>query len=166
MRNGRNVGRRGAPRQVMPGAGVERLRAFGGPARPASLRAMRYGGAEDRLNPVTPPGVDDTTLGGYLAVHGRAAAFQGVDGEPYTVAVETDRGEDPDAPWTAYLVFVRWAQTGTAVMGHLETGDLVAAATEEEARARLDALPLPEVRVILDETIRRRRADPETPAAG
>jgi hypothetical protein len=120
---------------------------------------MQYGGAEDRLNPVTPPGVDDTTLGGYSLVHGRAAAFQGEDGEPYTVAVDTDRSDDPDAPWTAYLVFVRWAQTGTAVMGHLETDDLVAAATEEEARAALEALPLIEVRTILDETLRRRRAE-------
>lgn len=127
---------------------------------------MRYGSAEDRLNPETPPGVDDTTLGGYLAVHGRAAAFQGEDGEPYTVAVETDRTGDPAAPWSAYLVFVRWAQTGTAVMGHLETEDLVAAATEAEARGMLDALPLPEVRRILDETIRRRRAENETPADG
>jgi hypothetical protein len=124
---------------------------------------MRYSGAEDRLNPETPPGVDDTTLGGYLAVHGRAAGFQGTDGEPYTVAVDTDRSEDPDAPWTAYLVFVRWAQTGTAIMGHLETDDLVAAGTEEEARATLDALPLTEVQSILDETIRRRRVgDPST----
>jgi hypothetical protein len=125
---------------------------------------MRYGGAEDRLNPVTPPGVDDTTLGGYALVHGRAAGFQGEDGEPYTVAVETDHGDDPEAPWTAYLVFVRWAQTGTAVMGHLETDDLTAAATEEEARAALEALPLHEVRSLLDQTIRRRRADDEPPA--
>ena len=127
---------------------------------------MQYGSAEDRLNPVTPPGVDDSTLGGYLAVHGRAAAFQGADGEPYTVAVDCDASEDPDAPWTGYLVFVRWAQTGTAVMGHLETDDLVAGATEQEARGALDALPLPEVQRILDETIRRRRADDTPPATG
>jgi hypothetical protein len=128
---------------------------------------MRYGGAEDRLNPETPPGVDDTTLGGYLAVHGRAAAFQGADGEPYTVAVDTDRTEeDPEAPWAGYLVFVRWAQTGTAVMGHLETDDLVSAATEEEARGTLEALPLAEVQRILDQTIRRRRAEDPPPAAG
>jgi hypothetical protein len=127
---------------------------------------MQYSGAEDRLNPVTPPGVDDTTLGGYLAVHGRAAAFQGEDGEPYTVAVDTDRSEDPEAPWTAYLVFVRWAQTGTAIMGHLETEDLVAVATEEEARGTLEALPLTEVQNILDETIRRRGAGEPSPAAG
>lgn len=120
---------------------------------------MKYASAEDRLNPVTPEGVTDETLGGYQVVHGRAAAFTGCDGEPYTAAVETDESRDPAAPWSAYLVFVRWAQTGTAIMGHLETDDLVAAATEAEARAALDALPLTRVRQVLDETIRARAAD-------
>jgi hypothetical protein len=127
---------------------------------------MKYASAEDRLNPVTPEGVADETLGGYQAVHGRAAAFQGCDGEPYTAAVETDESGDPDAPWSAYLVFVRWAQTGTAIMGHLETDDLVAAASEDEARAALDALPLSRVREVLDETIRARAADALPPADG
>lgn len=120
---------------------------------------MYFRGSEDRLNPVTPPGADDTTLGGYTAVHGRAAAFEGADGEPYTVAVETERGEDPEAPWAAYLVFLRWSQTGSAVMGHLETGDLARGASEAEARAVLEALPLSRVRALLDEAIRARRED-------
>lgn len=120
---------------------------------------MKYASAEDRLNPVTPEGVTDDTLGGYQAVHGRAASFEGADGEPYTVGVETDRSDDPEAPFSAYLVFVRWAQTGSAVMGHLETDDLVSAASEDEARAALEALSLARVREILDETIRRRAAD-------
>ena len=120
---------------------------------------MKYASSEDRLNPVTPEGVTDLTLGGYAAVHGRAAAFEGSDGEPYTVAVETDESGDPGAPWAAYLVFVRWARTGTAIMGHLETGDLAAAATEAEARALLEALPLERVREILDDTIRRKREE-------
>ncbi|HET7231972.1 MAG TPA: hypothetical protein VFJ16_18340 [Longimicrobium sp.] len=119
---------------------------------------MKYASAEDRLNPVTPEGVTDDTIGGYQAVHGRAAAFEGVDGEPYTVGVETDASGDPAAPFSAYLVFVRWAQTGTAVMGHLETGDLLTAASEDEARAAAEALTLARVREILDETIRRRAA--------
>jgi hypothetical protein len=128
---------------------------------------MKYASAEDRLNPVTPEGVTDETLGGYQTVHGRAAAFEGCDGEPYTAAVETDESGDPDAPWSAYLVFVRWAQTGTAIMGHLTTDDLVAAASEDEARAALEALPLPSVRQVLDETIRARAADAEeSPADG
>jgi len=122
---------------------------------------MQYANAEDRLNPVTPEGVTDDTLGGYQAVHGRAAAFQASDGEPYTAAVETDESGDPAAPWSAYLVFVRWAQTGTAIMGHLETGDLATAATEDEARAALESLPLARVREILEETIRARAAEME-----
>jgi len=120
---------------------------------------MKYASAEDRLNPITPEGVTDETLGGYQAVHGRAAAFQGCDGEPYTVAVETDSGDDPAAPCAAYLVFIRWAQTGTAIMGHLETPDLAAAPTEDRARAALEELPLARVREILDVTIRRKAAD-------
>lgn len=117
---------------------------------------MRYRSAEDRLNPLVPAGVDDTTLGGYAAVHGRAAAFEGVDGFAYTAAADTDQTGDPAAPWAAYLVFVRWANGGTAIMGHLETANLVAGATEAEVRALLDAMPLPEVKRILDATIRNR----------
>src|SRR5215218_6429209 len=119
---------------------------------------MKYASAEDRLNPVTPEGVTDDTIGGYQAVHGRAAAFEAFDGEPYTVGVETDESGDPAAPFSAYLVFVRWAQTGSAVMGHLETEDILSAATEDQARAAAEALTLAEVRQILDETIRRRAA--------
>jgi len=117
---------------------------------------MKYASAEDRLNPVTPEGVTDETLGGYQAVHGRAAAFTGCDGEPYTAAVETDEAGGPGGLSSAYFVFVRWAQTGTAVMGHVETPDLVTAATPDNARAALEALPLARVREILDETIRRK----------
>jgi hypothetical protein len=117
---------------------------------------MQYRNAEDRLNPIAPEGVDDTTLGGYPAVHGRAPAFEASDGQPYTVAVETEAADDPAAPaWSAYLVFVRWARSGTAVMGHLETGDLATGPSEAAARARLEALPLARVREILEETIAR-----------
>jgi hypothetical protein len=119
---------------------------------------MKYASAEDRLNPVAPPDADETTLGGYMAIHGRAAAFEAGDGEPYTVGVETEATGDDALPFAGYLVFIRWAQTGTAIMGHMETGDLVFARTEEEARALLEALPLAEVRALLDESIARRRA--------
>lgn len=105
--------------------------------------------------------MDDTTLGGYTAVHGRAAAFEGEDGFAYTAAADTDPTEDPAAPWAAYLVFVRWANGGTAIMGHLETPDLVRGNTEAEVRARLEATPLSEVKLTLDRTIRSRaRAEP------
>jgi hypothetical protein len=44
-------------------------------------------------------------------------------------------------------------------MGHVESGDIATAATEDAARALLEALPLARVRELLDETIRRRAAD-------
>ena len=122
------------------------------------LGRVRYPSAEDRLNPETPEGVDDTTLGGYAAVHGRAPAFEGSDGQPYTAAIEAERGEGSEA-WVAYLVFLRWAQTGSSVMAHLETGDLTGAPGEREARAALEALPLTSVKEILDQEIARRSAE-------
>jgi hypothetical protein len=122
---------------------------------------VRYPNAEDRLNPLTPEGADDATLGGYPAVHGRAPAFEGADGEPYTAAIEVDRPEEDAGRWTAYLIFLRWAQTGSTIMGHLETGDLAEGGTEEEARAALEALPLTSVREILDQEIARRAAEAE-----
>src|SRR5690606_7476382 len=52
------------------------------------LARVPFKGTEDRLNPIAPSGVDDTTLGGYPAVHGRAPGFEGADGSAYTVAIE------------------------------------------------------------------------------
>jgi hypothetical protein len=119
---------------------------------------VKYRGAEDRLNPITPEGVDDTTLGGYAAVHGRAPAFEGSDGEPYTAAIELDPADDGGS-WSAYIVFVRWARTGSAIMGHLETGDLATASSENEARGALEALPLARAKKILDQTIEKKKRD-------
>jgi hypothetical protein len=120
---------------------------------------MEFRSAEDRLNPLVPEGADDATLGGYQRVYGRAAAFEGCDGEPYTVGVEAEETGDPARPWAAYLVFIRWAPSGTAIMGHLETDDLAHGATEAEARGVLEALPLRDARAVLDETILRRQRD-------
>jgi hypothetical protein len=119
---------------------------------------VKYSGAEDRLNPIAPEGADETTLGGYPAVHGRAPAFEGCDGQPYTVAVEAEPAEDAEGEWVAYLVFLRWAQTGTAIMGHVETDDLVRAPTEAAAREAIGAIPLTRVRALLDEEIRQRES--------
>ncbi len=119
---------------------------------------VRFQSAEDRLNPITPEGADETTLGGYQAVHGRAAAFEGSDGEPYTVAIETERAEDGSG-FVSYLVFLHWSQTGSAVMGHFETGDLASGATDKEARDLVEAMPLRQVREILEAEITRRRSD-------
>ena len=116
---------------------------------------MYFRSSEDRLNPITPEGVDDTTLGGYPAVHGRAPAFEGSDGEPYTVAIEAERADDGDG-WVSYLVFLRWSATGSAVMGHIETGDLERGGTEQQARDQLGAYLLSREQDVLDAAIRRR----------
>ena len=123
-----------------------------------SFPVMIFSNMEDRLNPATPADADEATLGGYLAIHGRSAAFEGGDGQPYTVGIETEPREDENG-WVAFLVFLRWAATGTAIMGHIESGDLVHAPSEEEAHAALEMLPLIQVREILDEAIRRKRAE-------
>jgi hypothetical protein len=132
---------------------------FPAPQPQVTLPPMLYNNAEDRLNPVAPEGADEHTLGGYQAVHGRAAAFQATDGQPYTVAVETEYTEDERSPWAAYLIFVRWAGTGTAVMGHLETEDLVVGGSEAEVCAALEAMPLTQVKTILEDTILRKRSE-------
>ncbi len=118
---------------------------------------MWYRNAEDRLNPIAPEGVDDTTLGGYPAVHGRAPAFEGVDGAPYTVSIEAEPAEGEEGRWGGYLIFLRWAETGTAIMGHLETPNLVEGESETEVRTLLERYPLSRVKEILDETIRRKQ---------
>ena len=118
---------------------------------------MQFRGSEDRLNPIAPAGVDDHTLGGYTAVHGRAPGFEGADGCAYTAAVETEPADDDDDAWVGYIVFVRWAAEGSAIMGHVETGDLTRGASREEARAGVDALPLARVKEELDAALERKR---------
>lgn len=93
-------------------------------------------------------------------MHGRAPAFEGSDGQPYTVAIETEHTEGAPEPWAGYLVFVRWAQTGSAIMGHLETEDLVTGGTEAEVRAALEALSLLRIKDILDAAIQRKQSEP------
>jgi hypothetical protein len=116
---------------------------------------VRYSSSEDRLNPIAPEGADESTLGGYASVHGRAPAFEGRDGEPYTAALEIQEPEESDGPWAAYLVFLRWARSGTAIMGHLDTDDLTTGRNADEARTALEAFPLTRVKALLDEAILR-----------
>jgi hypothetical protein len=100
---------------------------------------------------------DDTTLGGYIRVHDRPPAYEGSDGHPYTVSLETEKTGNLRAPWAGFLVFPRWAQTGVGIVGHVETRDLVEARTMEEARETLGALTLHEVHALLEDAIARSR---------
>jgi hypothetical protein len=97
---------------------------------------------------------DANTIGGYAAVHGRPAAFEGTDGLSYSVEIVTSPTGDPERPWGAYLLFVRWSRIGaTSPSGHLETDYLAEADTEDDARAIVGALSLAEVRGALHTAI-------------
>ncbi len=101
----------------------------------------------------------DITLGGYVQVHNRPPAFEGADGQPYTVDVDVE--EDEAGRWAAFLVFLRWAETGAGIMDHMESGDVAYGASDDEARAAARELSLYEVKAELDAAIERRRSQQE-----
>jgi hypothetical protein len=105
-------------------------------------------------------GTADATLGGYLRVHERPPAFQGEDGHPYTVSIETERTPDLRNPVAGYLVFPRWAETGVGIVGHVESPLLWQGGTVEEVEGMAKDTPLEVVRSHLDDAIRRRGAAP------
>ncbi len=97
--------------------------------------------------------MSEATLGGYMALHDRAPAFAGVDGRAYSVALWVD--DDPDARgrFAGALLFVRWDPAGDAPDGHHETDWLVWGTSPDDARQRLGALSLYDVKAMLDECI-------------
>jgi hypothetical protein len=100
----------------------------------------------------------DVTLGGYIEKHSRVPAFEGADGQPYTVDIDVEQDDDdPDQPFVAFLVFIRWAATGAGIMDHLESGDIARGSTEADARRGATDLSLYEIRAELDAAITRRR---------
>jgi len=101
---------------------------------------------------------DETTLGGYAAVHGRPPAFDGADGVAYSVDILVDETGDPSAPWGAYLFFVRWTPGRPALAGHVESEFVTHALTADGARTQLAQWPLTEVKQALDRLLRGRGA--------
>jgi len=101
-------------------------------------------------------GGPDTTLGGYFQEHSRPPGFEGLDGEPYTVALEAEKTPDLAAPWEGYLVFPRWATTGLGVVGHVETPTLLRGRSRESVLEELGKTTLGRVKELLDEAILRR----------
>jgi hypothetical protein len=103
----------------------------------------------------------DQTLGGYLEVHTRPPAFSGSDDQPYTVSVEIESVENLAAPFVAFLVFPRWAETGLGIVGHLETPVLWDGKSRDEVQERAHALSLAEVKRLLDDAVLRKSEEVE-----
>ena len=93
---------------------------------------------------------DANTIGGYAAVHGRPAAFEGSDGVSYSVEIVTAETGHVDHPWGAYLLFVQWSRIGAASPdGHLETDFLAESDSGEDAHSIVAAFSLAQVRAVL-----------------
>jgi hypothetical protein len=103
----------------------------------------------------------DVTLGGYIDTHNRVPAFEGSDGQPYTVDVDAQATGDAGRPFAAFLVFIRWAATGAGIMDHTESGDIAFGASEDAAKQAALELSLFEVKAELDAAIDRRRIELE-----
>jgi len=100
---------------------------------------------------------DENTVGGYAAVHGRAAALEGKDGLSYSLELLTDDTGAPTRPFGAYLVFLQWRRIGEqGIEGHLETDFLAYAQTAAEALALAGATPLSECQRLLDALVTAR----------
>jgi len=101
--------------------------------------------------------VEDATLGGYFRIHERPPAFEGLDGEAYSVAIYVDEECGPDGSFGGALLFVRWSPAGEEPTGHVETGYLARARSTEEVEAAIRALTLHQVKDELDRALTRAR---------
>ena len=100
---------------------------------------------------------DESTVGGYAAVHARPAALEGRDGMSYSLDVLSDASGDAARPFGAYLIFVQWSRIGAQkAEGHLETDFLVWGSTAAEAERALGAMPLADAQHALDALISAR----------
>ena len=111
-----------------------------------------------RFRPADHSKGDESTIGGYAAVHDRPAAFEGSDGFSYSVELVAEETPGEREPWAAFILFVKWARLGAQTPeGHLETEYLAVGATEREAIERLGRTPLDDVKRLLDERIAQTR---------
>jgi hypothetical protein len=99
---------------------------------------------------------DANTIGGYMAVHDRPAAFEGSDGFSYSVEILAQQDAEGAPPWGAFFLFVKWARIGAqSPEGHLESDYVARGATERDALANAGSLSLSETKAILDALIAR-----------
>jgi hypothetical protein len=92
---------------------------------------------------------EDDTLAGYVALHGRAPAFEGADGRAYSVGVFSDDDPAADGTYGAALLFVRWSASQEPE-GHLESAHLARATDPSAAEAAVGRMRLHEIKATLD----------------
>jgi hypothetical protein len=110
--------------------------------------------------PPEPSKGDESTVGGYAAVHARPAALEGRDGFSYSIEILSDSTGESARPYGAYLMFVQWSRLGAQkVEGHLETEFLTFGPSTGEAEALLGTLKLAEAQRLLDALLRMRDGD-------
>ena len=103
---------------------------------------------------------DANTIGGYIAVHDRPAAFEGSDGFSYSVEILAQHEADATPPWAGFFLFVKWARIGAqSPEGHLESDYVARGATEADAITNAGKLSLSETKNILDALIARAAGD-------
>jgi len=97
---------------------------------------------------------DANTIGGYMRVHARPAAFEGSDGLSYSVSIEVDATGEAARPFGAYFLFPRWRRIGAqGVDGHLETPFLAWGESPGVAREALGAWSISDARQALEDAI-------------
>jgi len=96
---------------------------------------------------------DPNTIGGYRAAHDRPPAFEGSDGASYSVEIAADATGNPERPFAAYLLFVRWREHDPVAVGHIETDYMAFGGSAEAAVAELGSLPLQAARELLNARI-------------
>jgi len=97
---------------------------------------------------------DESTIGGYAAVHARPAALEGRDGMSYSVAILSDTTGEVARAYGAYFLFPRWRKIGEeGVEGHLESAYLEYGASRQEAIDALGAWPIARAQQVLEELI-------------
>jgi hypothetical protein len=100
---------------------------------------------------------DETTVGGYAAVHSRPAALEGRDGMSYSLDLLSDSTGDAARPFGAYLIFVQWARVGAQkAEGHLETEFLAWGSTADDAERALGTMTLIDAQRALDALVAAR----------
>jgi hypothetical protein len=100
---------------------------------------------------------DETTVGGYAAVHARPAALEGRDGMSYSLDVLSDTTGDEARPFGAFLLFVQWSRVGAQkAEGHLETDFVAWGDTAADAERAIGAMPITEAQRLLDTLITER----------